>query len=221
VVAAPFQRALGGGLEVCLAASRVVAHAESYLGLVEVGVGVIPGWGGCKELVRRMVSPHMHATNVNPAPYLRQAFEQIGYAKVSTSAQEARDMGLLGAQDRIVMNADHLLAEAKREVLTLAANGYRPPDTTGNVYAAGRDMLASVRIEVYSLEQAGYISQYDATIANKLGYVLCGGDLSQPAWMDEQYFLDLEREAFLSLVGEPKTQERIWYMLQNGKPLRN
>ncbi|HXF62767.1 MAG TPA: enoyl-CoA hydratase/isomerase family protein, partial [Caldilineaceae bacterium] len=221
VVAAPFQRALGGGAEVCLAASRVVAHAETYIGLVEVGVGLIPGWGGCKEMARRIISPHMRATNVNPTPYLRRAFEQIGYAKVSTSAQEAREMELLGPQDRIVMNRDHLLAEAKREVLYLAEQGYRPPLTTGNVYAAGRDVLASVRIEVYSLQQGGYISEHDATIANKLGYVLCGGDLSAPAWMDEQYFLDLEREAFLSLVGLPKTQERIWYMLQNGKPLRN
>jgi 3-hydroxyacyl-CoA dehydrogenase len=221
VVAAPFQRALGGGLEVCLAASRVVAHAESYMGLVEVGVGVIPGWGGCKELARRIVSPHMHATNANPTPYLRQAFEQIGYAKVSTSAEEAREMELLAAQDRIVMNRDHLLAEAKCEVLALADQGYRPPATTANVYAAGRDVLASVRIEIYSLQQGGFISEHDAAIANQLGYVLCGGDLSAPAWMDEQYFLDLEREAFLRLVSTSKTQERIWYMLQNGKPLRN
>jgi 3-hydroxyacyl-CoA dehydrogenase len=221
VVAAPFQRVLGGGLEVCLAASRVVAHAESYMGLVEVGVGVIPGWGGCKEMVRRMVAPHMHATNVDPTPYLRQAFEQIGYAKVSTSAEEAKQMGLLAAGDRIVMNADHLLAEAQREVLRMAEVGYTPPITAGSVYAAGSDVLASVRIEIYSLLEAGYITEHDAKIANKLGYVLCGGDLSAPAWMDEQYFLDLEREAFLSLMGEPKTQERIWYMLQNGKPLRN
>jgi 3-hydroxyacyl-CoA dehydrogenase len=220
VVAAPFQRVLGGGLETCLAASRIVAHAETYMGLVEVGVGLVPGWGGCKEVVRRLISPHMQATNVNPTPYLRQAFELIGYAKVSTSAREAQEMGLHSAHDRIVMNSDHLLAEAKREVLTMG-EGYRPPITTGNVYAAGRDVFASVRIEVYSLQQAGYISDYDAHIANKLGYVLCGGDLSAPAWMDEQYFLDLEREAILSLLGEPKTQARIWHMLQSGKPLRN
>lgn len=221
VVAAPFQRVLGGGVEVCLASSRIVAHAETYLGLVEVGVGVIPGWGGCKEVVRRMISPHMHATNVNPMPYLRQAFELIGFAKVSTSALEAKEMGYLAKRDRIVMNSDHLLAEARREVLALAQAGYRAPVTTGNVYAAGRDVLASVLIEIYSLQQGGYISKHDAAIAKKLGYILCGGDLSAPAWMDEQYFLDLEREAFLSLVGESKTQDRIWYMLQNGKPLRN
>jgi 3-hydroxyacyl-CoA dehydrogenase len=221
VVAAPFQRVLGGGVEVCLAADRIVAQAESYLGLVEFGVGIIPGWGGCKELVRRLVSPHLHATNTNPTPYLRQVFETIGFAKVSTSAAEARVLGFLAPEDRIVLNPDHLLAEAKREVLDLAGDGYTPPVTTGNVYAAGRDILASMKIEIYSLQTGGYISKHDAKIAHKLAYVISGGDLSAPTWMDEQYFLDLEREAILSLAGEAKTQERIWYMLQNGKPLRN
>jgi 3-hydroxyacyl-CoA dehydrogenase len=149
VVAAPFQRVLGGGVEVCLASSRIVAQAETYMGLVEVGVGVIPGWGGCKEVARRLVSRHMHATNVNPMPYLRQAFELIGFAKVSTSALEAGEMGFLTKRDRIVMNSEHLLAEAKREVLALAQAGYHAPVTTGNVYAAGRDVIASVQIEVY------------------------------------------------------------------------
>jgi 3-hydroxyacyl-CoA dehydrogenase len=221
VVAAPFQRVLGGGVESCLTSDRIVAHAETYMGLVEVGVGIIPGWGGCKEMVRRLVSPHMNATNVNPLPYLRQAFELIGFAKVAESAAQARDFGFLVASDRIVMNRDHQLAEAKREVLTMLENGYRAPITTGNVYASGADVLASVRIEVYSLQQGGYISKHDAKIANKLGHVLCGGSLSEPAWMDEQYFLDLEREAVLSLAGEPKTQERVMGMLQSGKPVRN
>ncbi len=221
VVAAPFQRVLGGGVEVCLAAGRVTAQAETYMGFVEGGVGIIPGWGGCKEMVRRNISPHMHATNVNPTPFLRQVFELIGYAKVSTSAVEAQKLGLLSENDRVIMNSDHLLAEAKHEVLRLQAGKYMPPATCSNVYAAGRDVLASVRIEVYSLRQSGYISDHDAVIADKLGYVLCGGDLSGPAWMDEQYFLDLEREAVLSLAGEAKTQERIWHMLQSGKPLRN
>ncbi|MCX6045338.1 MAG: 3-hydroxyacyl-CoA dehydrogenase NAD-binding domain-containing protein [Chloroflexi bacterium] len=220
VVAAPFQRVLGGGVEISLASDRIVAQAETYMGLVEFGVGIIPGWGGCKELVRRIVSPHMHATNVNPTPYLRQVFETIGFAKVSTSAVEARDLGFLSTEDRIVMNTDHLLAEAKRAVLQLA-DGYTAPITKGNVYAAGRDVLASMKIEIYSLQSGGYISAHDAKIANKLAYTLCGGDLSAPQWMDEQYFLDLEREAVLSLAAEAKTQERVWYMLQNGKPLRN
>ncbi|MCB0120956.1 MAG: enoyl-CoA hydratase/isomerase family protein, partial [Caldilineaceae bacterium] len=221
VVTAPFQRALGGGVEVCLHSDRIVAQAETYMGFVEVGVGIIPGWGGCKEMVRRHVSPHMHATNVNPLPYLRQIFETIGFAKVSTSAVEARELGFLSEQDPIVLNPEHLLAAAHEEVLHLAEAGYTPPVVKGNVYAAGRDVLASTKIEVYSLHQAGYISEHDAKIAGKLAHVLCGGDLSAPAWMDEQYFLDLEREAVVSLAGEAKTQERVWYMLQNGKALRN
>ena len=221
VVAAPFQRALGGGVEVCLHADRIVVQAESYMGLVEAGVGIIPGWGGCKEMVRRNLSPHMHATNVNPTPYLRQIFETIGFAKVSTSAVEARELGFLGQDDQIVLNPEHLLAAAREEVLHLAATGYTPPVVKGNVYAAGRDVLASTKIEIYSLHQAGFISEHDAKIAGKLAYVLCGGDLSVGAWMDEQYFLDLEREALVSLAGEEKTQARVWYMLQNGKPLRN
>ncbi len=221
VVAAPFNRALGGGVEVCLAADRIVAAAETYMGLVEIGVGLIPGWGGTKELVRRRISPHMHASNVNPTPYLRQVFETIGFAKVSMSGAEARELGFLSDGDRIVMNREHLLSEAKRAVLELLADGYTAPVTKGNVYASGRDILASIQIEVYSLVSGGFISEYDAHIANKLGGIITGGDLSEPAWMDEQYFLDLERDAILSLLGEAKTQERIWHMLQSGKPLRN
>lgn len=221
IVAAPHQMALGGGCEICLASDRIVADAETYMGLVEVGVGVIPGWGGCKEMVRRRVSPHMNATNVNPTPYLRQAFETVGFAKVSTSGEEAREYGFLTDNDRVVLNGEHRLAEAKQMVLSLANNDYRPPVTTGNVWASGRDVLAAVNIEIYSMQQGGYISEYDAHVARKLGYVLCGGELSQGQWMDEQYFLDLEREAFLSLVGEKKTQARIQYMLENNKPLRN
>ncbi len=175
VVAAPHQRVLGGGVESCLAADRIVAHAETYMGLVEVGVGIVPGWGGCKEMVRRNVSPHMHATNVNPMPWLRQIFETIGFAKVAESAVQARELGFLDESDVIVMNRDLHFAEAKRAVLEMAADGYRPPVTKGNVYAAGKDMLASVKIEVYSMQQGGYISAYDGVVANRLGHVLCGG----------------------------------------------
>ena len=221
VVAAPHQMALGGGTEICLAADRIVAHAELYMGLVEVGVGLIPGWGGCKELVRRQVSPHMNATNVNPTPYLRQIFETVGFAKVSTSAAEARELGFLLPTDRIVLNYDHKVMEAKQEVLNLLETGYRSPIVKGNVWAAGRDVQAAVNVEIYGMLQGGFISAYDAFVARKLGYILAGGDLSAGQWMDEQYFLDLEREAILSLMGEKKTQERIWYMLENNKPLRN
>ncbi len=221
VVAAPYQLALGGGCEVSMGADRIVAHAETYMGLVEFGVGVVPAGGGCKEMVRRNLSPHMHAENVYPSPFLQQIFETIGFAKVGESAEQARALGFLGPNDRIVMNLDHLLSEAKEEVLHMAQSGYTAPSVKGNVYAAGKDMLANLRIGIYSLRQGGYISNHDAKIADKLACVLCGGELSQPTWMDEQYFLDLEREAFLSLCGEAKTQERIWAMLQSGKPLRN
>ena len=221
VVAAPHQMALGGGCEICLAADRIVADAETYIGLVEVGIGVIPGWGGCKEMVRRHVSPHMNATNVNPTPYLRKVFETVGFAKVSTSGEEARELGFLAPTDRVVLNSDHRIAEAKQSVLAMNDAGYRAPNVKGNVYAAGRDVVAAVNVEIYGMIQAGYISEYDGVVARKLGYVLAGGDLSQGQWMDEQYFLDLEREAFLSLVGEKKTQDRIQYMLENNKPLRN
>lgn len=221
VVAAPHQMALGGGCEICLAADRIVADAETYIGLVEVGIGVIPGWGGCKEMVRRHVSPHMNATNVNPTPYLRKVFETVGFAKVSTSGEEARELGFLAPTDRVVLNSDHRIAEAKQSVLAMNDASYRAPNVKGNVYAAGRDVVAAVNVEIYGMIQAGYISEYDGVVARKLGYVLAGGDLSQGQWMDEQYFLDLEREAFLSLVGEKKTQDRIQYMLENNKPLRN
>ncbi len=221
VVAAPYNLTLGGGAEVSMGADRIVAHAELYMGLVEVGVGLIPGGGGCKEMVRRRVSPHMHAQNVNPSPYLQQVFEQIGFAKVSASALEARQMEMLGPCDRIVMNYDHLLWEAKQEVLRLVDEGYTPPNVKKNVYAAGADQLANMRVGIHLLREAGHISEHDAVVADHLAWVLCGGDLSAPAWMDEQYFLDLEREAFKKLAGYPKTQERIWHMLQTGKPLRN
>jgi 3-hydroxyacyl-CoA dehydrogenase len=221
VVAAPYQLALGGGAEVTMGADRIVAHAELYIGQVEVGVGLIPAAGGCKELVRRLVNPHMQGQNVNPASYLQQAFELIVLAKVSTSAADARQMGFLGPRDRVVMNYDLLLAEAKAEVLRMADEGYRPPVVTGNIYAAGRDHLANLRVGIYMFREAGHISAHDSLIADHLAHVLCGGELSQPAWMDEQYFLDLEREAFITLCGYTKSQERILHMLKSGKPLRN
>ena len=221
VVAAPYQLALGGGAEVTMGADRIVAHAELYMGQVETGVGLIPAAGGCKELVRRLVSPHVQGQNADPAPYLQQVFELIALAKVSTSADEARGMGFLQPHDRVVMNYDHLLAEARTEVLRMADEGYRPPAVRGNVYAAGRDHLANLRIGIYMMREAGYISEHDELIADRLAHVLCGGELSQPAWMDEQYFLDLEREAFLTLAGYAKTHERIWHMLKHSRALRN
>jgi len=220
VVVAPAGMALGGGAEMPMHASRIVAAAELYIGLVEIGPGVIPAWGGTKEMVRRILNPPMLTKGAEPLPYLQRIFEQVGMAKVSTSAEEARQMGILGPADRVVMNRDHLLTEAKREVLHMLAAGYRPP-LPEKIYAAGRDALAALRVGIYMMQQGGYITDYEAHIAGKLAHVMTGGELSAPAWVDEQYILDLEREAFLSLAGEPKTQERMWHILQTGKPLRN
>jgi 3-hydroxyacyl-CoA dehydrogenase len=220
VVVAPAGLALGGGAEVVLGGTRVVAAAESYIGLVEVGVGLIPAGGGCKEMVRRIITPAMQTKNANVLAFLQRVFETIGQAKVGTSADESRALGYLGPCDRVVMNRDHVLAEAKREVLALDAAGYRPP-APARLYAAGRDAHAALQVGVFMFQQGAYISDHDALIGRKLAHVLCGGDLSAPAWVDEQHFLDLEREAFLSLCGEPKTIERIWHTLQTGKPLRN
>jgi 3-hydroxyacyl-CoA dehydrogenase len=201
-------------------ASRIVAAAELYIGLVEIGPGVIPAWGGTKEMVRRILNPPMLTKGAEPLPYLQRIFEQVGMAKVSTSAEEARQMGILGPADRVVMNRNHLLSEAKREVLHMLAAGYRPP-LPEKIFAAGRDALAALRVGIYMMQQGGYITDYEAHIAGKLAHVMTGGELSSPAWVDEQYILDLEREAFLSLAGEQKTQERMWHILQTGKPLRN
>ena len=216
VVAAPFGRTLAGGMETALACARIVAAAETYMGLVEVGVGLVPGAGGCKEFIRRLVSPPMRRTpDADPLPIVSKAMEGIATAAVSTSAAGP-------FVDRIVMNRDHLLDEAKDEVLKLAAEGYAPPQRdTRNCFAAGRDVYAALRAGIYNLQQSAYISEHDALIAGKLAYILCGGKLSSPQWVDEQHFLDLEREAFVALCREPKTVARIEHMLSTGKPLRN
>lgn len=220
VVVAPAGLALGGGCEVTMHASRVVASAETYIGLVEMGAGVIPAGGGTKEIMRRIINPAMRTENVEILPFLQRAFLQIGQAKVATSAEEARGMGILGSQDRIVIHRDHLLKEARREVLHMAAAGYKPP-APEMIYVAGRDMFGALKLGAWSFKQGNYISEYDARIANKLAFIMAGGSLTRPQWVAEQYILDLEREAFLSLCGEEKTQARMWSLLQTGKPLRN
>jgi 3-hydroxyacyl-CoA dehydrogenase len=220
VVVAPAGLALGGGCEITMHAPRVVAAGELYIGLVELGAGVIPAGGGTKEIVRRIVNPPMRTDSAEVLPFLQRAFLQIGQAKVATSAEEARQMGIIGPADRIVMNRDHLLAEAKQEILHMVASGYHPP-APEQIFAAGRDMLGAVRVGAWMFEQGGYITEYDHHIAGKLANVMCGGELSRPQWVSEQYILDLEREAFLSLCGEEKSQARMWSLLQTGKPLRN
>ncbi len=220
VVVAPAGLTLGGGCEITMHASRVVAAAETYIGLVELGVGLIPAGGGTKEMLRRIVNPVMRIAESEPLAALQKAFLQMGQAKVATSAEEARRMIFLNPQDRVVMNREHLLSEAKREVLHLIAAGYRPP-APEPVYAAGRDALAALRIGAWTFKEGKYITQYDHHVAGKLAYVMCGGEITKPTWVSEQYILDLEREAILSLFGEEKTQARMWSILQTGKPLRN
>ncbi len=220
VVAAVHGMALGGGAEIALGVPRIVAHAESYIGLVEVGVGLVPGGGGLKELVRRQISPGMEKAESDPLPGAQKALETVAMAKVSGSAAEARELGFLGPQDRIVMLRDHLLYEAKQEVLSMHAEGYLPA-APAPVYAGGRDLLAALEVAVWSLEQAGYASEHDALIARKIAFILTGGDASQPRWISEEDFLRLERETFAELVATEKTQARIRHMLETGKPLRN
>ncbi|MHB8777014.1 MAG: 3-hydroxyacyl-CoA dehydrogenase/enoyl-CoA hydratase family protein [Anaerolineales bacterium] len=220
VVVAPAGLALGGGCEITMHASRVVAAAETYIGLVELGAGVIPAGGGTKEFMRRIINPAMKIENAEPFPFIQRAFLQIGQAKVATSAEEARGMGILNRQDRVVTNRDHLLTEAKKEVIHLAASGYKPP-APELIYAPGRDMYGAMKVGAWSFKEGNYITEYDAQIATKLAYVMAGGELSRPTWVSEQYILDLEREAFLSLCGEEKTQARMWSLLQTGRPLRN
>jgi len=220
VVAAVHNRALGGGAEIVLNASRAVAHAESYIGLVETGLGLVPAGGGVTALVRRILSAGMQVEHADPLPLAQKIFEIIGMAKTGASAADSRDLGYLGPDDRIIMNRDHLLHEAKREVLNMIAEGYTSP-VPALLYAGGRDLKAALQMGVWLMQQASYISDHDKLVGQKLAHIICGGDLSGPQWVSEQYFLDLEREAFINLIKTEKSQARIWYMLENGKPLRN
>ncbi len=220
VVTAPFNMALGGGAELLMSGTKIVAHAELYAGLVEIGVGLVPAGGGCKELLRRVVNPVMAASpNADVLPHLQKVFEGIATAKVSTSAKEAREMGFLSADDKIVMNRSHLLWEAKQTARALAQS-YTPRQPE-KIWAAGRDVYAALLLGIEGFREGKYASDYDAHISKKLAYILTGGALSEPQWVSEQVILDLEREAFLSLLTEPKTIERISHMLQFNKPLRN
>ena len=198
IVVAPAGLALGGGCEVTMHASRVVAAAETYIGLVELGAGVIPAGGGTKEYMRRIINSVAKVENAEAFPFIQKVFLQIGQAKVATSAEEARGMGILGPQDRIIINRDHLLTEAKREVLHMSAAGYKPP-APELIYAVGRDMYGAMKIGAWSFKEGNYITEYDSHIATKLACIMAGGELTKPQWVSEQYILDLEREAFLSL----------------------
>ncbi|HEX8291119.1 MAG TPA: 3-hydroxyacyl-CoA dehydrogenase NAD-binding domain-containing protein [Pyrinomonadaceae bacterium] len=222
VVVAPFQMTFGGGCEMTLHADRARAAAETYIGLVEVGVGLIPAGGGTKEmLVRALDSIPPGVTEADPFPFVKRAFETVAMAKVATSAAEAKALGFLREEDSYSMNADRLIADAKQEVLALASTGYSRPQQRTDVLALGNSALSTIKLGIHQMKRGGFISDHDAVIGEKLARVLTGGDLNHETRVSEQYLLDLEREAFLSLCGMRPTQERIAHMLKTGKPLRN
>jgi 3-hydroxyacyl-CoA dehydrogenase len=227
VVVAPFGLTLGGGAEISLHAPLRQPHAELYIGLVEVGVGLLPGAGGCKEMLLRAVdSAHSirkdgRGESVELLEAMKKAFETIATAKVATSAEEARNFGFLSTTDSISMNRDRLLLDAKRRALELLQAGYEPPQPRKDVPAPGENVLAALKMGVHLMRQGEFISDHEVKIGNKIAEVLCGGSVSPGTPVSEQYLLDLEREAFKSLCGERKTQERIQYTLKTGKMLRN
>lgn len=227
VVAAPFGMTLGGGTEVSLHAPARQPHVELYMGLVEVGVGLLPGGGGCKEMLLRAVDSAAHirpdgrGEGVELMEAMKRAFETIAMAKVSTSAYEARGLGFLSEQDRITMNRERVLTDAKARALELARAGYVAPVPRDNIPAPGENILATLKLGVHLLRQGEFISDHEVKIGTKVAEVLCGGAITPGTPVSEQYILDLEREGFKSLCGEKKTQERIQYTLKTGKPLRN
>lgn len=227
VVVAPFGMCLGGGTEINLHAAARQAHAELYMGLVETGVGLVPGGGGCKEMALRAIDAAQsiraggRGESVELMEALKKTFETIAMAKVSTSVTEARGFGFLSSSDGITMKRERLLLDAKARARTLADAGYAPPVPRSDIFAPGESVLATLKLGVYLMREGEYISDHDVMVANHVAYILCGGNVQPGTLVSEQYFLDLEREAFLSLCGEKKTQERIAFTLKTGKPLRN
>ena len=231
VVSAPFGLCLGGGTEISLHSAARQPHAELYIGLVEIGVGLLPGGGGCKEMLLRAVdtaaasrgktSGEALAGSVEMLAAMRHAFETIATAKVATSAHEARGLGFLTDSDRITMNRERVLSDAKARALELVRAGYEPPVPRTDLPAPGENLLAALKMGVYLMRQADYITDYEVKLGGKIAEVLCGGSVTPGTPVSEQYFLDLEREGFKSLCGEKKTQERIQYTLKTGKTLRN
>jgi 3-hydroxyacyl-CoA dehydrogenase len=220
VVVAPHALTLGGGCEMALHADKVQASAESYIGLVELGVGLIPGGGGTKEMTLR-ASLEFKPGRIEEEP-LKDYFMTVAMAKVSTSGFEAYDLGILRkGHDEITMNPGRLIADAKRSVIAIADEGYTRPVERTDIKVMGRSALGALLAGVYAMRFGNYISDHDQKVANKLAYVMCGGDLTEPSFVSEQYLLDLEREAFLSLCGERKTLERLQSVIKTGKPVRN
>ena len=228
VVAAPQGMALGGGCEVSLHAAKIQAAAEAYIGLVETGVGLIPGGGGTKEMLIRANEHAAGTEDLDLFHALKPVFEAIAMAKVGTSAEECRDLGYLRREDGVSMNRDRLVADAKEAALALARGGYKRPAAnwqegtqTTQIKVLGEQFLAGAKLAIHMMVRGGYASEYDAHVGRRLANILAGGPLTVPQFVSEQYVLDLEREAFVSLCGEKKTQERIAHTLKTGKPLRN
>ncbi len=231
VVSAPFGLCLGGGTEISLHAPARQPHAELYTGLVEVGVGLLPGGGGCKEMLLRAVdgataakgksSNEALAGSVEMMEAMKKAFETIATAKVATSAHEARGLGFLNDSDRITMNRERVLSDAKARALELVRAGYEPPMPRTDIPAPGESLLAALKMGVHLMRQGDFITDYEVKLGGKIAEVLCGGNVTPGTPVSEQYILDLEREGFKSLCGERKTQERIQYTLKTGKTLRN
>jgi 3-hydroxyacyl-CoA dehydrogenase len=219
VVVAPHGMALGGGCEITMHGDKARAAAEAYLGLVEVGVGLVPGGGGVKEMVLRAVEQALPDEDL--FPHIKKVSETIAMARVSTSAVEAREVGFLRETDPITMNRERLIEDAKQSALAMVREGYVQPRPRTDIPVLGEPALAAIKLAIHMMIRGGFISEYDGHVARKLAYIIAGGDLSRKTLVSEQYLLDLEREAFVSLCGERKTQERIQHMLKTGKPLRN
>jgi 3-hydroxyacyl-CoA dehydrogenase len=227
VVSAPFGLTLGGGCEISLHTPARQPQAELYMGLVEVGVGLLPGGGGCKEMLLRAVDsaasirPDARSESVELVEAMKKAFETVATAKVATSAHEARGLGFLSNSDRITMNRERVLSDAKARALELVHAGYEPPVMRTDIPAPGENILATLKLGVHMMRQADFISDHEKKLGTKIAEVLCGGNITPGTPVSEQYLLDLEREAFKSLCGEKKTQERIQFTLKTGKTLRN
>src|SRR5580692_1452519 len=227
VVVAPFGLTLGGGTEISLHAPALQPHAELYMGLVEVGVGLLPGAGGCKEMLLRAIDsaesirPGGRGESVELMEAMKKIFETIATAKVATSAHEARGLGFLTDSDNITMNRERVLSDAKARALEMVRAGYEPPQPRTDIPAPGENILAALKMGVHLMRQGDYITEYEVKLATKIAEVLCGGNVTPGTPVSEQYILDLEREGFKSLCGEKKTQERIQYTLKTGKTLRN
>ena len=228
VVAAPAGLALGGGCEICLASDRVRFAAETYMGLVEAGVGLVPAGGGTKELFIRNTDHlfevkrgGLYPKQIEMMPFIARAFETIAMAKVATSGPEAISLGYLKDTDKMTVNRDYQIQDAKNTVMALNLEGYTPPRPRDDLRVPGENTFAMIKLGLWTMHEQNYITDHDVTVSTKIGYVLCGGEVQEDTVVTEQHLLDLEREAFLSLSGDPKTQARIQHMLTTGKPLRN